>query len=519
MNVLDYAIVILYIGGFLYLGYRFKNQADKNDYYLGGRSFGWFPLAMSTAATQLSAVSFISAPAFVGLKEGGGMIWLTYEFAVPLAMIFLMVVLVPTFYKSGIVSVYEFLEKRFGPSTRVLLSIVFQISRAFGTGVMIYTVAIILESVMEIPMWQSIVLIGIVTMIYSYQGGMKAVVYGDMIQMIILFIGIIICFSFGLKELGGWGEFLDKVDSERITAVDFSSLGFNGDEFGFWPMLIGGFFLYVSYYGTDQSQVQRLLSASSMKTMRQTLLCNGLMRFPITFAYCIMGLVLGTLALSRTDFISQIPADQPDRMIPIFIRDFLPNGVVGLLIVAIFSAAMSSLSSAINSLSAASVEDLFARGKKVEEKAYMRLSHLTALFWGVVCVVIAFFVGDIADTVIEAINKVGSVSFGPILATFVMAILMKRISTKGANIGLLVGVGVNVYLWLLVPEIFWFWWNAIGAVVTFVIAYLVSMVAPVVSGHPIVKVEPIRFNQKPVYYLVAFFVLIVVVSVILPSLF
>ena len=519
MNVLDYGIVILYIGGFLYLGYRFKNQADKNDYYLGGKSFGWFPLAMSTAATQLSAVSFISAPAFVGLKEGGGMIWLTYEFAVPLAMIFLMVVLVPTFYKSGIVSVYEFLEKRFGPSTRVLLSIVFQISRAFGTGVMIYTVAIILESVMEIPMWQSIVLIGIVTMIYSYQGGMKAVVYGDMIQMIILFIGIIICFSFGLKELGGWGEFLNKVDSERITAVDFSSLGFNGDQFGFWPMLIGGFFLYVSYYGTDQSQVQRLLSASSMKTMRQTLLCNGLMRFPITFAYCIMGLVLGTLALSQTDFISQIPVGQPDRMIPIFIRDFLPNGVVGLLIVAIFSAAMSSLSSAINSLSAASVEDLFARGKKVDEKAYMRLSHLTALFWGVVCVVIAFFVGDIADTVIEAINKVGSVSFGPILATFVMAILVKRISTKGANIGLLVGVGVNVYLWLFVPEIFWFWWNAIGAVVTFVIAYLVSMVAPVVSGHPMVKGEPIRFNQKPVYYLVAFFVLIVVVSVILPSLF
>lgn len=519
MNVLDYGIVILYIGGFLYLGYRFKNQADKNDYYLGGRSFGWFPLAMSTAATQLSAVSFISAPAFVGLKEGGGMIWLTYEFAVPLAMIFLMVVLVPTFYKSGIVSVYEFLEKRFGPSTRVLLSIVFQISRAFGTGVMIYTVAIILESVMEIPMWQSIVLIGIVTMIYSYQGGMKAVVYGDMIQMIILFIGIIICFGFGLKELGGWGEFLDKVDPERITAVDFSSLGFNGDQFGFWPMLIGGFFLYVSYYGTDQSQVQRLLSASSMKTMRQTLLCNGLMRFPITFAYCIMGLVLGTLALSQTDFISQIPADQPDRMIPIFIRDFLPNGVVGLLIVAIFSAAMSSLSSAINSLSAASVEDLVARGKEVGEKAYMRLSHLTALFWGVVCVVIAFFVGDIADTVIEAINKVGSVSFGPILATFVMAILVKKISTKGANIGLLVGVGVNVYLWLFVPEIFWFWWNAIGAVVTFVVAYVVSMVAPVVSGNSEIKIEPIRFNQKPVYYLVAFFVLIVVVSVILPSLF
>lgn len=520
MNLLDYAIIILYIGGFLYLGYRFKNQSDKNDYYLGGRSFGWFPLAMSTAATQLSAVSFISAPAFVGLKEGGGMIWLTYEFAVPLAMIFLMVVLVPTFYKSGIVSVYEFLEKRFDASTRVLLSVVFQISRAFGTGVMIYTVAIILESVMEIPMWQSIVLIGIVTMVYSLQGGMKAVVYGDMIQMIILFIGIIICFGFGLHYLGGWGNFIDKVDTSRITAVDFSSMGFNGDEFGFWPMLVGGFFLYVAYYGTDQSQVQRLLSASSMKTMRQTLVCNGLMRFPITFAYCIMGLVIGTLALSQTEFISLIPCDKPDRMIPIFIRDYLPNGIIGLLIVAIFSAAMSSLSSAINSLSAASVEDLFSRGKELSEKKYMSLSRITALFWGTVCVVIAFFVGDIADTVIEAINKVGSVSFGPILAIFIAALLIKKINGLGANIGLLVGVGLNVYLWLFVPEIFWFWWNAIGAVVALVVAYVVSALAPkVMLAKEEITIEPINFRQTSVYILLGFFALIVLISVMLPNWF
>ena len=174
MNFWDYAIIFLYIAGFLSLGFIFKNQSDKNDYYLGGRSFGWFPLALSTAATQLSAVSFISAPAFVGLKEGGGMVWLTYEFAVPLAMIFLMVVLVPTFYKSGIVSVYEFLERRFDKSTRVLLSIVFQISRAFGTAVMIFTVAIILESVIGIPMWASIIIIGILWNIF-FLGWMKGI--------------------------------------------------------------------------------------------------------------------------------------------------------------------------------------------------------------------------------------------------------------------------------------------------------------------------------------------------------
>jgi len=520
MNFWDYAIIFLYIVGFLSLGFIFKNQSDKNDYYLGGRSFGWFPLALSTAATQLSAVSFISAPAFVGLKEGGGMVWLTYEFAVPLAMIFLMVVLVPTFYKSGIVSVYEFLERRFDKSTRVLLSVVFQISRAFGTAVMIFTVAIILESVIGIPMWASIVIIGIVTIIYSLFGGMKAVVYGDMIQMIILFVGIIICFGFGLHYLGGWSNFIDKVDTSRITAVDFSKMGFNGDGFGFWPMLVGGFFLYVSYYGTDQSQVQRLLSASSEKTMRQTLVANGLLRFPVTLAYCIMGLVIGTFALSESGFMSQIPEGKPDRMIPIFIKDYLPNGVIGILIVAIFSAAMSSLSSAINSLSAASVEDLFARGKELTQKQYMKFSRLTALFWGVVCVIIAFFVGDIADTVIEAINKVGSVSFGPILAIFIAAMLVKKINGLGANIGLLVGVGLNVYMWLAVPDIFWFWWNAIGAVVTFVTAYVVSALAPnVMVSDKSLSIEPMNFNQKSVYILLAFFVVIVLISLSLPNWF
>ena len=252
MNYIDYIVIVSYILGFLYLGRLFKDNKSSKDYFLGGKSFGWFPLSLSTAATQLSAISFVSAPAFVGLKAGGGMKWLTYEFAVPIAMLFLMVFLIPPMYKSGIVSVYEYLERRFGTSTRVLLSFVFQISRAFATSVMIYTIALILTSVMSIPMWQTILIIGIVTLIYSYQGGMKAVVYGDMIQMIILFVGIIICFGAGLSQIGGWDSFIDLVDKDRLTAVDFGSMGFSeGDEFGFWPMFIGGFFLYVSYYGTD----------------------------------------------------------------------------------------------------------------------------------------------------------------------------------------------------------------------------------------------------------------------------
>ena len=294
MNWLDYSIVIVYSMAFLGLGYFFKENKSSKDYFLGGQSMGWFPLSLSTMATQLSAISFISAPAFVGLKNGGGMQWLTYEFGVPLAMAVIMIFLIPTLYKAGVVSVYEYLERRFDASSRLLISLVFQVSRSFATGVMVYTVALILQSVVNIEFWQTIVIIGLITLIYSFQGGMKAVIWGDVIQMLILFLGIIICMGFGIYEIGGWSEFISNVDRDRLFAVDFSSWGFNGDEFGFWPIVIGGLFLYTSYYGTDQTQTQRLLSARNMGTIRKLLLVNGLFRFPVTLVYCTMGLILGT---------------------------------------------------------------------------------------------------------------------------------------------------------------------------------------------------------------------------------
>jgi len=521
MNYIDWLVIGSYIIGFLFLGRLFSDNKDSKDYFLGGKSFGWFPLSLSTIATQLSAISFISAPAFVGLKEGGGMMWLTYEFAVPLAMLFLMVFLIPPMYKAGIVSVYAYLEKRFDTSTRVLLSGVFQVSRAFATSVMVYTVALILTEVIDFPMWQTILIIGVVTLIYSYQGGMKAVVYGDMIQMVILFFGIIICLIAGIHSIGGWDVFIANIDRPRLEAVNFSSMGLEkGDEFGFWPMLIGGFFLYASYYGTDQSQVQRLFSAQDMGTVKKTLLFNGLLRFPITFIYCIMGLVIGTLAITQTNFMESIPAEKPDLMIPIFIRDYLPHGVIGILMVAIFSAAMSSLSSAINSLSAATVEDFFNRDKSLPNEKYMAYSKYAALFWGIVCIVLAFFTGDIAKTVIEAINKVGSVFYGPILATFIAAIALKRVNSLGANVGLLSGVLVNVYLWLFVPEVFWFWWNAVGAVVTLLVGVVVSELFKKDKSSKVYTLEKTwDFDWTKSIILILFFITIILISVNVPNIF
>lgn len=534
MNTLDYVIVAVYALGLLGLGYAFKEQKGSKDYFLGGKSFGWFALGLSVMATQLSAVSFISAPAFVGMREGGGMMWLSYEFGVPLAMIFLMAVLFPPLYNSGVVSIYEFLERRFSPSTRLLLSFVFLVSRAFATGVMVYAVSIILESVLEVSFWTTLLIIGVITLVYSLQGGMKAVVYGDMIQMIILFLGIVICMVYGVGLIGGWDEFLANLQRPRLEAVDFTSFGFQaGEEFGFWPMLIGGFFLYVSYYGTDQSQAQRMLSARDEKTVRQTLLFNGLVRFPVTFAYCLMGLILGAFAFSTPEFLEMIPADRPDFMVPLFIANYLPHGVIGLLIVAIMAAAMSSLSSAINSLSAVTMEDFVVRfvGKSptsesdeehgLDGNTYMLYSRLTAFFWGVVCILLAAVAGGIADTVIEAINKVGSVFFGPILATFLLAIMSKRTHALGANIGLLGGVAVNAFLWLAVPEVFWFWWNAIGAAVSLALGLGSSLVLP---GTP--KDTGLRFEVNwqvlrgwETMVLLAFFLVMVVVSLSLGNIF
>ncbi len=516
MNWLDYVIVVVYSVGFLFLGNLFKGQSSKSEYFLGGRSFGWLPLGLSVMATQLSAISFISAPAFVGLRENGGMQWLSFEFGVPLAMIFLSLFLLPRLYKAGVVSIYEYLQRRFDRSTRLLISAVFQVSRSFGTAVMVYAVALILMSILDIPFWQTILVIGVITLIYSYQGGMKAVVYGDMIQMIILLIGIGICMVAGWNYLGGWSELTENVDAARLNAVNFEVLGIGGDGgFGFLPMVFGGFCLYASYYGTDQSQVQRLLSAKDFNTVQKTLLFNGLIRFPITLLYCLMGLVIGTYVLTTPEFLAKIPADRVDLMIPIFIRDYLPHGIIGLLIVAILSAAMSSLSSAINSLSAVTTEDILVGNKEVTDEQYARYSKGASLFWGLVCIALAFFAGDIADTVIEAINKVGSVFYGPILATFIAAVGLKTIKARAMNTGLVLGVGVNIFLWLVVGDnLFWFWWNLIGAVVTLGVALITSSIMQETSSdtEDSADVLDVSANQQYMIMLAISFVAMVLIS-------
>ena len=547
MNWLDYSIIIVYILFFLGMGYFFKENKNSKDYFLGGRSMGWFPLSLSTMATQLSAISFISAPAFVGLKLNGGMKWLTFEFAVPLAMIFIMIVIIPPLFRSGVVSIYEFVEKRFSVSTRLILSIVFQISRALGTGVMVYTIAIILQAVLDIDYVYTILIISVITIIYSWQGGMKAVVWGDAIQMIILFGGLVICLYFGWDLLQDHGGLAQGFDPERLKVIDYNLGIGDGNEYGLWPMLIGGFFLYVSYYGCDQTQAQRLLSAKNEKTIRTLLLANGLLRFPVVLVYCTMGLILGGLVSIAPDFLDEIaqttqkhfPAEfakngiKADLMVPVFIIKYLPHGLIGILMVGILSAAMSSLSSTVNSLSAVTVEDFFNRGeKKLSDKKYMYISKASVVFWGVACIAASFLFGGSKSAVIEIINAIGSVFYGPVLVTFVLAFFSKKVNHLGMNAGIIIAVLINLIFSKTMQEmfhidlgfdIFWIWLNFTGVIIALVVAYVVSTLTKNVKIKSIKMIDfslkKSDFLIKEVYILGVFFVAILTFSFFIPTIF
>lgn len=482
MNSLDWFVVAAYIIVLLAMSrYLSRGQSGVEDYYLGGRSMPWWAIGLSTMATQLGAISFISAPAFVALKPGGGLTWLGYEFAVPAAVIFVMIFIIPVVHGEKVVTIYEYLERRFDAGTRTIVSVVFQIGRALATGVSIYAIGIVLSVVWDIPIVPTILFIGVVTIIYDAWGGMKAVVWSDVLQMVLLTAGIMICGITAYYLIGGWENILTGFDSERLRILRLGSTGIgDGDDYSFWAFLVGGFFLYISYYGCDQSQIQREMSASTLDDARKSLMLNGIARFLLVSAYVGMGLLIGAFAFQNAHFSNLIPSDKVDYMVPVFVLNYLPHGVIGFLVVALLAAFMSSLDSSINSLSAATMKDVyqpFIRPDSDEEH-YFRFSRILTVFWGVVCTGLAFVVGSISDTIIEAINKVGSLFYGPVLSVFILAILFRRAGALGAKLAVLGGVTVNMVLWIGFPGVSWLWWNAAGCLSGIGIGYVVSLVSP-----------------------------------------
>lgn len=519
MNYLDWTVIAVYIAFLIALSaYLSKRQGTMEDYYLGGRTIPWWAIGVSTMATQLGAISFISAPAFVALKPGGGLKWLGFEFAVPIAMVFIMIVIIPVIHRTGSISLYEYLEKRFDSSTRSIVSIIFQISRALATGVGIYAIGIVLSAILNVPLAPTILVIGFVTIIYDVLGGIKAVIYTDVVQMFVLTLGIIVCGLAAYSLIGGVDNLLAGFDKERLVILDMNSHGLgDGENFSFWALVIGGFFLYVAYYGCDQSQIQREMSARSLDEAKKSLMLNGVARVLIVSAYMTMGLLIGAFALQSESFMNLIPKDKVDYMVPLFVLNYLPHGLIGFIVVALIAAFMSSLDSAINSISAATMRDIYQRyiNPKGDDRHNFMMSRILTVFWGVVCTGFAFLVGSISDTVIEAINKVGSVFYGPILAAFVLGILFKRTTASAVKIGVVVGVAVNLILWFGFPGISWLWWNVIGCLSAIIIAYVWSLMSQFEKDVPVdlsYQSEPSSKWKWRYTFLVVYFFLIVAVS-------
>jgi SSS family transporter len=527
VNCWDWIIVAVYMLSMIVMAWWIgRKQQNGQDYYLGGNRVSPWATGLSTMATQCSTNSLLGAPAFV--IAVGGLLWLQYELAVPLAMIGVMLFLLPFFRQRNVISVYEYLEHRFGPGSRTMLSVLFQFLRAFSTGVTVYGISIVIQALVGVPFWVAVLLLGAVTVIYDFLGGIRAVIYSDVVQMVVLYVGIAVCFVMALKLVGGWETMWQAFPADKARAIDLSGWGFReGETFTFWPMLIGGFFLYLSYYGCDQTQAQRELSTPSADDTNMSLFINGILRFPLVVTYCLVGVAIGAFIARNPAFLESLPVGPNggpnyNMAVPTFCLRYLPHGVIGLIMVSLFAAAMSSLDSTINSLSATTMRDIverFVAPGGVSQRSELLWSRLTTVFWGVVCMAFSFGVGGISSSIIESINKIGSLANGPILATFLLATLTRRTNDIGAMLGIGIGFAGNLLTWKFLPQVSWLWWNVIGCVVTFSVGYLASLV---VGGVPEVSPDLVfsrhvraQFNYRrrwPVYQviLVLYFCMILV---------
>jgi len=520
----DWLILVIYIFIIVFLSYKIgKTQTNQDDYYLAGKGLKYWQIGGSFVANQVSAISLVGVPAFIALKQNGGLKWLQYELAVPLAMIFIIIFLVPAFWKYSKITIYEFLEKKFGKTTRSVLSLIFIVSRSLAAGVALLATSYVTAVCINLDIKITIIIIGFVALIYTVLGGLKADVYSDIIQLIVLWFSSFVCIFIILKLLN-WQIDLNSVNLSRLKIFDLNSSGIgDGKTFSFFPMLFGGLFLYISYYGCDQSQAQRLLSSRSKKESKKALVFNSLTRFPLVVTYSMVGLLLLPFLNKFKIFAKEVQNLPPDYIMPVFFKNFMPPGILGIIVAGVFAASMSSLDSAINSLSAASWNDFLIKVRpslnKLKDKKKVMYSKIITIFWGFLTTGFALYIANSSETVVELVNKIGSAFYGPIAAVFGLGLLSNKIKQKPAIIALFSGVFINIWLWMFFKSVSWLWWNVTGFFVTFFGAlFLNSMIF---SGMTKLKKsvkdidENKLFTKLSVFFLIILFLIIILICILI----
>ncbi|HZW65328.1 MAG TPA: sodium:solute symporter [Hanamia sp.] len=532
MSYQDWIVLVVTLTCIIMYGvYKSRSTKNLDGYFLSNRDMPWYLVLLSIMGTQASAITFISAP---GQAYTDGMRFVQYYFGLPLAMIVICIVFVPVFNKLKVYTAYEFLEKRFDLKARTLTSFLFQISRGLSTGISIYAPSLILSSLLGWNIYYTNVIMGGMLIIYTVSGGARAVAHTQKLQLIIVIIGMGIAAYMVVRLMPDNIGFLEslhiggKNGKMNVITSGNTTNGFDWkDKYNIWSGIIGGFFLALSYFGTDQSQVGRYLTAKNNRQGKLGLLLNGIVKVPMQFLILLVGVLVFSFyqyhkapvyfnetqanraketvykndlihlekqyeLISPTDNIQKEKIKKEykavlEQALPhedlndtnyiflYFVIDYLPKGLVGLLIAVIFLAAWGSIAAALNALSSCTVVDIHKRfiNKNLTEQQDYRVSKFYTFCWGIFCILVAQFASNLGNSLIETVNILGSLFYGVILGIFLIAFWFKQIKANALFYAALIAE-VFVILIYVSDKISFLWLNAIGALLVIMFGYILQ---------------------------------------------
>lgn len=487
MRAIDLVIIFGYLIGIVLFGTWFaRKQKTTSDYFLGDRSVPWWAVAASIVATETSTITFISVPG-IAFARGGNFQFLQLVFGYLLGRIVISLLFIPSYFRGELMTVYQLLDRRFGGKIKVLAASLFVVMRNIADGIRLLLTAIVLAAVYtsfqpaanaETIIIASIVLIGAAMIIFTYFGGMEAVIWVEVIQLGIYIVGAVAAAIILTASIdGGLGSAITIASQYgKFSLFDFS-LDFT-KTYTFWAGLIGGCFLTMSTHGTDQYLVQRYLCTDRPKRAAAALLTSGAIVLGQFIGFLFIGILLFAFYHPFTDpaYASAPAAAFPftggDRVFPDFITRRLPPGLSGLVVAAIFAAAMSS---SLNAIAATAMNDLYKPLRpRATDKHYLKVSHVLTLLWGIVQIAVALVLRNKNRSALDLALSIASLINGPILGVFLVGVFLRRVSQAPALIGMIVSMAVMLYVYFT-TRIAWTWYVFIGSVITVIAAWLASL--------------------------------------------
>jgi SSS family transporter len=479
LNTLDLVVIGCYLAGVTLFGLRFRSgQQTLKGYFLADNAIPWWAISLSIVAAETSTLTVISVP---GLAYDKDFSFLQLVMGYLIGRAVVSFVLIPQYFRGELVTAYQLIERRFGQRLRTLTAGVFLVTRAAAEGVRVFAVAIVvrvalgglLTGVSDFERdLVAIAIVTVLTLLYTLKGGLKAAIWTDVMQQTVYVAGTIV----GLVTIlhlvpGGWTT----VREMAGAAGKFRVLDFTCDwttKYSLWSGVIGGTFFTTASHGTDQLIVQRLLAARSERQAQAALLSSG---FVIFFQFSLFLMIGAMLYVFYRSFPPAAAFTRTDTIFPVFIVSHMPHGVSGLLIAAILAAAMSNLSAALNSLSSTSMVDFYMRLRPLSsEIRRIWLSRGAMVIWALVLFGLALLARH-GGKVIEVGLTIASVAYGGMLGVFLLGVLTRRASERGAMIGMICGLALNLYLWLFTSVAFT-WFAMLGSTVTFAVGYAASLV-------------------------------------------